>query len=406
MESEINIRLALAPPESKAVVRQIKKRDDLSAQPRTLERAIAGVLFFCGAVSILTTIGIVIVLGSEALKFFTTTSWINTNRQTTTAIDLETDTIGYSDRGGTIEVGDLLRIGSTGDEYVTVLEMFPENGMLRVERGARGTPVLEHKTNTAIFRGAEVTLIKYITQTRWAPQIGNFGIRPLMNSTLITSFIAILVALPVGLGAAIYISEYAGKRARSVLKPILELLAGVPTVVYGYFALTFFTPFLRSFLGAETVQVYNMLSPGIVMGIMIIPTISSISEDALNAVPQSLRDASYGLGATKLETTTRILLPAALSGIVASVILGVSRAVGETMIVLIAGGAGPNLTMNPLEAAETMAAHIARIATGDLPVGSIDYNSIFAVGLTLFLMTLILNLISTAFTRRFREVYA
>jgi phosphate transport system permease protein len=406
MESEINIRLALAPPESKAVVRQIKKRDDLSAQPRTLERAIAGVLFFCGAVSILTTIGIVIVLGSEALKFFTTTSWINTNRQTTTAIDLETDTIGYSDRGGTIEVGDLLRIGSTGDEYVTVLEMFSENGMLRVERGARGTPVLEHKTNTAIFRGAEVTLIKYITQTRWAPQIGNFGIRPLMNSTLITSFIAILVALPVGLGAAIYISEYAGKRARSVLKPILELLAGVPTVVYGYFALTFFTPFLRSFLGAETVQVYNMLSPGIVMGIMIIPTISSISEDALNAVPQSLRDASYGLGATKLETTTRILLPAALSGIVASVILGVSRAVGETMIVLIAGGAGPNLTMNPLEAAETMAAHIARIATGDLPVGSIDYNSIFAVGLTLFLMTLILNLISTAFTRRFREVYA
>ncbi len=406
MEGNINLGGSLSQPEPSTLTRRIQKRDDLTLQPRIGERIIFGVLFFCGAVSILTTIGIVIVLGSQALNFFTTISWTNTNRQTTTVMDEETTMVGYTDRGGTVLVGDVLRIGSTGQEYVTIEELFPEDGMMRVTRGARGTPILPHATNTAIFKGDEVTLWKYITQDRWAPQIGNFGIRPLMNSTLITTFIAILVALPVGLGAAIYISEYAGHRARGILKPILELLAGVPTVVYGYFALTFFTPFLRTLFGTETVQVYNMFSAGFIMGIMIIPTISSISEDALNAVPQSLRDASYGLGATRYETTTRVLLPAALSGIMASVILGVSRAVGETMIVLIAAGAGPNLTFNPFEAAETMSAHIARIATGDLPVGSINYNSIFAVGLTLFLMTLVLNLISTFFTRRFREVYA
>ncbi len=406
MEGNVPLGDALTQAQVDERIRSIKKRDDLTLQTRIGERIIFGILFLCGAISILTTFGIVIVLGSQALNFFTTISWANTNRLTTIAIDAETDMIGYTaDRGATIREGDIIRIGSTGEEYVTILELLPEEGLLRVERGARDTPVLPHDTNVALFRGDEVSLWKYITQERWSPQIGNFGIRPLVNSTLITSFIAILVALPVGLGAAIYISEYASKGVRGVLKPLLEILAGVPTVVYGYFALTFFTPFLRSIFGTETVQVYNMFSAGFIMGIMIIPTISSISEDALNAVPQSLRDASYGLGATRYETTVRVLLPSALSGITASVILGISRAVGETMIVLIAAGAGPNLTFNPFEAAETMAAHIARIATGDLPVGSINYNSIFAVGLTLFLMTFVLNLISTFFTRRFREVY-
>lgn len=381
------------------------KTVDLVKRPRWSENIIFSILFFCGAVSILTTIGIVVVLGSQALNFFTSTEWLNTNRQLTAAIDAEQTTIPVSGSGGTISEGDVLRIGTFSEEYVLVLEVIDRENIV-VERGTRGTTPEEHPRTATVFRAAEVTLDKFALDTRWAPQIGNFGIRPLMNATIITSLIAIIVALPLGLGAAIYISEYASRRLRGVLKPLLEILAGVPTVVYGYFALTFVTPFLRSILGNDTVEVYNMFSAGVVMGIMIIPTISSISEDALNAVPQSLRDASYGLGATRLETTFRVLLPAALSGIVASVILGVSRAVGETMIVLIASGAGPNLTLNPFDAAETMAAHIARISTGDIPVGSIDYNSVFAVGLTLFLMTLVLNLISTFFTRRFREVYA
>ncbi|MGQ9888632.1 MAG: phosphate ABC transporter permease subunit PstC [Aggregatilineales bacterium] len=378
---------------------------DLSWHPRLSERLIAAALFLAGAVSIVTTIGIVVVLGREALNFFITTEWLNTNRTLSAAISAEDTRISVSRSGGSLNVGDLIRIGALGTEYVLILET-PDNETIVVERGARGTPIEPHPVNSTLYKAAEVTLWKFISETRWAPQIGQFGIRPLLNSTLITSAIAILVALPIGLGAAIYISEYASRSARKVLKPMIEILAGVPTVVYGYFALTFVTPLLRSLLGVNTVEVYNMFSAGLVMGIMIIPTISSISEDALNAVPQSLRDASYGLGATRLETSFRVLIPAALSGIVAAVILGISRAVGETMIVLIAAGAGPNLTMNPFDAAESMAAHIARISTGDIPVGSIDYNSVFAVGLTLFLLTLVLNLISTFITRRFREVYS
>ena len=188
-------------------------------------------------------------------------------------------------------------------------------------------------------------------------------------------------------------------------KPIIEVLAGVPTVVYGYFALTFVTPVLRGIFGNDVVQVYNMLSAGLVVGILIIPTIASVSEDALTAVPRSLREASYGLGATRLETVVRVLLPAALSGISAAVILGISRAVGETMIVLIAAGAGPNFSFNPFDNAETMAGHIARISTGDISRGSIDYNSVFAIGLTLFVATFLLNIASNIITRRFREVY-
>jgi phosphate transport system permease protein len=204
---------------------------------------------------------------------------------------------------------------------------------------------------------------------------------------------------------AIYLSEYVSARARGILKPILEVLAGIPTVVYGYFALTFMTPLLRSIFGNDTVQIYNMASGGIVIGILIIPLIASMSEDALSAVPRSLREGAYGLGATKLETSLRIVVPAALSGISAAVIVAISRAVGETMVVALAVGAGPKLTFNPFEGAETMTGHIVRISGGDLSYDSIDYNSIFSIALFLFLITFALNLISRFVVQRFREVY-
>ncbi|WP_345318497.1 phosphate ABC transporter permease subunit PstC [Candidatus Villigracilis proximus] len=225
-----------------------------------------------------------------------------------------------------------------------------------------------------------------------------------MTSTLITSAIAIFVSLPLGLSAALFLSEYASPKARATLKPILEVLAGIPTVVYGYFALLFMTPLLQSIFG-DAVQVYNMLSAGIVMGIMILPLISSMSEDALSAVPRSLREGAYAMGATKFETSIQVVLPASLSGVGAALIIGISRAVGETMIVAVAAGSGPNFTFNPFKAAETMTGHIARISGGDLSYNSIDYNSLFAVALMLFLVTLVLNLISQVVVERFREKY-
>lgn len=255
------------------------------------------------------------------------------------------------------------------------------------------------------FGSPEVTLLEFFSNTTWQPTIGEFGILPLVNATLITSAIAMVVALPLGLCAAIYLSEYASARLRRFLKPILEVLAGVPTVVYGYFALTFVTPGLRNVFGADNVSIYNMASAGLVMGVMILPLISSMSEDALSAVPRSLREGAYGLGATRLETATRIVVPAALSGIIAAFVVGISRAVGETMIVALASGAGPRFTFNPFQSAETMTGHIARISGGDLSYNTIDYNSIFAIGLTLFLMTLGLNIFSRSLVRRFREVY-
>lgn len=299
-------------------------RPDLAKRPRKTEALIQGFLFLCGAISILTTIGIVYELGKEAWLFF----------------------------------------GS-----------------------------------------AEVNLVEFFTTTRWQPSIGQFGVLPLVNATLMTSFFAMLIALPLGLAAAIYLSEYASTRARATLKPVLEVLAGVPTVVYGYFALTFMTPVLRAVFGANTVEIYNTLSAGLVMGIMILPLVCSMSEDALSAVPRSLREAAYGLGATRLETAVQVVVPAALSGIIAAFILGVSRAVGETMIVAIAAGAGPNFTFNPFQAAETMTGYIARISGGDLGYDTPDYNSIFALGLVLFTITLALNIVSRQLSRRFREVY-
>ena len=256
----------------------------------------------------------------------------------------------------------------------------------------------------------------FLTGTSWQPALLEFGIWPLVLATLMTSIIAMLVALPLGLAAAIYLSEYASERVRGVLKPVLEVLAGIPTVVYGYFALTFMTPLLRFVLGDGVVQIFNSASAGIVVGILIIPLVSSMSEDALHAVPVSLREAAYGLGATKLETSLRIVLPAALSGIAAAFVVAISRAVGETMIVAIAAGAGPKnfdlgedslfgYILNPFEAAETMTGHIVRISGGDISYNSIDYNSIFAIGLALFVITLGLNVISRRFVARFREVY-
>lgn len=306
-----------APAADPALVRATLRR-----RSRPGEQLIQTILFLCGAISILTTVGIVVVLGRESIRFF-----------------------------------------------------------------------------------AKVPFVSFITGTRWQPHIQQFGIWPLATATLLTSTIAMVVALPLGLAVAIYLSEYASQRTRSILKPVLEVLAGVPTVVFGYFALTFMTPALRLVFGRETVSIYNMASAGIVIGILILPLVTSMSEDALHAVPRSLREASFGLGATRLETSLRVVVPAALSGIAAAFIIAISRAIGETMVVAIASGASPNLTLNPFAPAETMTGHIARISSGDLSFDTIDYNSIFAIGLTLFVMTLGLNIVSQRIVRRFQERY-
>lgn len=303
---------------------EVDVKTQLRKHPRIKETVIESFLFICGAISILTTVGIVFVLAEESLLFFTS---------------------------------------------------------------------------------GEVTLWEFFTGTVWQPAIGQFGIWALMNATFMVTTIAMLVALPLGLAVAIYLSEYASHRVRSILKPVLEVLAGIPTVVYGYFALTFMTPVLRSIFGDEVVQIYNTAAAGIVVGILILPMVSSMAEDALSAVPDSLRQAAFGLGATKLETAVSIILPAATSGIAAAFIVAISRAIGETMIVAIAAGAGPSFTFNPFEAAETMTGHIVRISGGDLSYDSIDYNSIFAIGLVLFFITLLLNIISRYVVAHFREEY-
>ncbi len=297
---------------------------DLRKRTKLHERIIQGLLFICGAISIFTTIGIVVYLGEEALRFFTL---------------------------------------------------------------------------------PEVTLLEFFTGTVWQPQIDEFGILPLLTATLMTTMIAMLVAIPLGMFVAIYLSEYASPKVRSTIKPTLEILAGIPTVVLGYFALTWVTPILRGVFGENTVQIYNTASAGLVMGILILPLISSMVEDALSAVPISLREGAYGLGATKFEVATQIVVPAALSGITAALILGMSRAFGEAMIVAIAAGAGPNFTLNPFEGAETMTGHIVRISGGDISYESVEYKSLFAIALFLFLVTLFLNLISQRIIARYREEY-
>ncbi|RME32322.1 MAG: phosphate ABC transporter permease subunit PstC, partial [Thermoflexia bacterium] len=251
----------------------------------------------------------------------------------------------------------------------------------------------------------KVSFAQFFLDTRWTPLFlsKRFGIWPLVNGTVLVAAGAMVVALPLGLLAAIFMSEVASERIRRVLKPFLEILAGIPTVVYGYFALTFITPILRS-LFPQT-QVFNAASAAIAMGFMILPTVASISEDALYAVPRSLREAAYALGATRWEVATQVVVPAAFSGIAAAFILAVSRAIGETMIVAIAAGQQPKLTLNPLESIETMTAYIVQVSLGDTPHGTLEYQTIFAVGMMLFLMTLGMNVASYLLTHRFREVY-
>lgn len=286
------------------------------------ERALHGIFFLCGMLSILTTIGIILVLVFEAIRFF--------------------------------------------------------DG---------------------------VSLWRFLTDTEWTPLFSeqHFGILPLLCGTFLTAVIAMMVAVPLGLLCAIFLSEYAPFKLRKVLKPILEILAGIPSVVYGYFALLFVTPLLQQFI--PSLAAFNALGPGIVMGIMILPMVSSLSEDAMYAVPQGLRDAAYALGSSRFQVTLRVVIPAAFSGITAATILSISRAIGETMIVAIAAGQQPQLTINPLVPLQTMTAYIVQVSMGDTPRGTLEYSSIFAVGMSLFVLTFILNVMSFRLRKRFREIY-
>lgn len=253
---------------------------------------------------------------------------------------------------------------------------------------------------------SRVSLFDFITGTKWYPfsiENPNYGILPLISGTLKITGIAVLVAVPIGLASAIYLSEYATDRSRRFIKPILEVLAGIPTIVYGFFALTFVTPFLKNFM--PELSIFNALSPGIVVGVMIIPMIASLSEDAMSSVPNSIREGALAMGATKLEVAIKVVLPAAVSGIVASVVLAISRAIGETMIVTVAAGATPSLSWNLTDSIQTMTSYIVQVSTGDAGYGTTIYYSIYAVGFTLFLFTLAMNLLAQYISKRFREEY-
>jgi len=268
-----------------------------------------------------------------------------------------------------------------------------------------GIAVILVRESFLFFSDPEVGIREFLTGKKWQPMIGEFGFLPLITSTFMTSLIAMIFAIPVGLFAAVYLSEYASERARGILKPVLEVLAGIPTIVYGYFALTFMTPMLRSIFGKDTVEIYNTASAGLVIGILVLPMIATMAEDAIAAVPKELRLAAYGLGGTKHETIFQIIMPASLSGLSATFLLALSRAIGETMIVALAAGAGPKFTFNPFEAAETITGYIVRISGGDVSYNSVDYNSIFALGLVLFIITFTLNLISRKIAEKFHQEY-
>lgn len=473
-ERTTDIIRALVPAES-----------SLKHQRKLGEEIIHGLLLFCGAVSILTTIGIVFVLAGQSINFFDSRAWIFVKLPIPEAAPLATLAepitpdqtsfrINYLAANSQfanqqyLQVGDeIMRIVSRERNTVvvtrgledtipqahdanadiipmrevlirptrpvsaedTVIYIEPgyekrfkvndeieldaevmivtgvDVGQLTVIRGAQGTRARDHSVDEPLATPDYVTFLEFITNTTWQPQNGEYGIWPLLTATLLTSLVGLLVAIPLGLSSAIYLSEYAGERVRGTLKPILEVLAGIPTVVYGFFALTFVTPALRDLFFGPSINSLNMLSAGLTIGVLITPLISSMCEDAISAVPRTLREASVGLGATKLETTIRVILPAAASGISAAIIVAMSRAVGETMIVLLAAGAGPNFTFNLLSNAETMAGHIARISTGDIAYGTIDFTSIFAVGMTLFIVTFVLNVISGYISERLRERY-
>ena len=259
--------------------------------------------------------------------------------------------------------------------------------------------------NQSVSFFQEVSVWDFIIGTRWSPILkpASYGVLPLVTGTVLVAVLAAAVAIPVGLATAVFLSEYAPDKARRMIKPALEVLAGIPTIVYGYFALSFVTPQLQRVL--PDLLVFNALSAGLVMGLMIIPMVSSLSEDAMLAVPRSLRQAAYALGATRLEVAMRVVVPAALSGIVAAFILGLSRAIGETMLVTIAAGATPNMTFNPVESIQTMTAYIVQLSLGETPHGSLEYNTIFAVGLLLFVMTLVMNMLGQWVVQRWRETY-
>ena len=319
----------LPPPSGVGGLAFFEKRDSLMkvvqkkpVRRKGFERLVQAALFFCAAVSVLTTLGIVLVLLFETIEFF-----------------------------------------------------------------------------------KEVPLWRFLTDTQWTPLFADkhFGILPLLTGTLLTALIAISVAVPVGLLSAIFLSEYAGEKVRGAIKPVLEILAGIPTVVYGYFALLFVTPLLQKLIPG--MGGFNALSPGIVMGIMIIPMISSLSEDAMYAVPQNLREAAHALGASRLQTAFSVVVPSAFSGIAASFLLAISRAIGETMIVAIAAGQQPRLTLNPTVPVETMTAYIVQVSLGDTPAGTLEYRTIFAVGTALFVATLGLNLISYRLRAKYEEKY-
>lgn len=383
----------LKPEDRSPVVNLCKRR-------RVGETIIQALLFLAGAFSILTTIGIVYELAKESTNFFARELWEQSNREIQTELDETATGFRISASGRAVEAGTIIRIDKEKMQIIVV------NGVnVDVIRGWDDSSIATHERAAEIFTSRRVSFVEFLTGTKWNPQIGQFGIWPLLNATLMTTIIAMLVALPIGLSTSLYLSEYASQKARKTIKPVLEVLAGIPTVVYGYFALTFMTPLLRAIFGKGVVDIYNTASAGIVIGILIIPMVSSMSEDALSAVPRSLRAAAYSLGATRLETAVKVVLPAAVSGIMAAFIVAISRAIGETMIVAVAAGAGSNFTLNPFEAAETMTGHIVRISGGDLSYDSIDYNSIFAIGLTLFFMTLSLNVVSQQIVRRYREVY-
>jgi phosphate transport system permease protein len=251
----------------------------------------------------------------------------------------------------------------------------------------------------------EVSIIEFLTSRQWSPlfEDAHYGILPLISGTLTTSFVALSIAIPIGTIAAIYLSEFASHKTRESVKPVLELLVGVPTVVFGYFALLFVTPLLQKI--NPDLPTFNMLGPGIVMGVMIIPYIASVAEDAMRAVPMHMREGSYAMGATKFQTAIRVVTPAATSGIIAAYILGISRAVGETMVVAIAAGQQPTFTFNPLEGAATITAYIVQVAMGDLPHGSLGYQSIFAAGMVLFVITFVFNILGHMARKRFAERY-
>ena len=384
---------------------------DLRRRPRIGESLIKGFLFFCGILSIFTTLAIVYILVEESVAFFSRTQWQNTNKPIAADIAPTDRMFDVAASGATLREGDVLRL----NEEILLIEAM-DGLTVSVERGYRETVAAAHPAGRVFELANDVDIIKTITETKWIPQLGQFGLWPLVLATFMTAIIAMLIALPIGLASAIYLSEYASERMRGILKPILEVLAGIPTVVFGYFALIFMTPLLRSIFGEGRVEIFNTASAGIVVGILIIPLVSSMSEDALHAVPRALREAAYALGATRLETSLKVVLPAALSGVTAAFVVAMSRAIGETMVVAIAAGAGPKnfdlstdslfgYVLNPFIAAETMTGHIVRISGGDLSYDSIDYNSIFAIGLLLFVMTFILNLFARRFVARFREVY-